>query len=257
MVLRRRLLAAAVAALTVGFGSPELLSKLKAESELSTDCYGFPQRSFSRQNCVKCTYGTSPHVPVSVGDGVTDFTLPNIDGTYTTLSDVLVEKPVVLVWGMWTCPAFQGLGEGTSPPFDECSYRDEFDLVEAYAESVHFVHLVGPEPHPTTPDVNFDSGKQLMNYWSTVSQPRTWPERMAMAAKVASTKHPKAKLLIDTLADATDGRARNQPAWCSLGHGARTALLVAQDGSLVYSQTWFHKSDMVAAIDAHLADVAK
>ena len=58
-------------------------------------------------------------------------------------------------------------------------------------------------------------------------------------------------------ADATDGRARNQPAWCSLGHGARTALLVAQDGSLVYSQTWFHKSDMVAAIDAHLADVAK
>ena len=52
-------------------------------------------------------------------------------------------------------------------------------------------------------------------------------------------------------------QARNQPAWCSLGHGARTALLVAQDGSLVYSQTWFHKSDMVAAIDAHLADVAK
>ena len=81
MVLRRHSLAAAVAALTVGFGSPELLSKLKAESELSTDCYGFPQRSFSRQNCVKCTYGTSPHVPVSVGDCVTDFTLPNIDGT--------------------------------------------------------------------------------------------------------------------------------------------------------------------------------
>lgn len=240
----------------VSLGAPELLAKLRSEDELETDCYGFPTRSFSRQNCVKCTYGTSPHVPVSVGEGLTDFTLPSIDGTYVTLSDVLYEKPTVLIWGMWTCPAFQGLGEGTSPPFDECSYRDEYDLVEAYADSVNFIHLVGPEPHPSTPDVNFDSGKQLMNYWSTVSQPRTWLGRMEMAAKVAATKHPKSYLLVDTLADATDGRGRNQPAWCSLGQGARVAMLVAQDGSLVYSQTWFHKSDMASAIDDHLASVA-
>jgi len=233
--------------------SSEMLMKLKSEDSLTTDCYGFPARSFSRSNCVKCTYGSSPHVPLNVGDGVTDFTLPNIDGSYTTFSDVLVRKPTVLIWGMWTCPAFQGLGEGTSPPFDECSYRDEYDLVDEYGDRVSFVHLVGPEPHPTTPDVNFDSGKQLMNYWSTVSQPRTWVERMAMAAKVAATKHPDAYLLVDTLADAPDGRERNMPAWCTLGHGARTALLVGQDGTLAYSQDWFHKSDMAAAIDAHLA----
>ena len=48
---------------------------------------------------------------------------------------------------------------GTTYPFDECSYNDEWDVVDAYNSSVTFVHLVGPEPHPSQPDTNFDSGK--------------------------------------------------------------------------------------------------
>ena len=50
---------------------------------------------------------------------------------------------------------------GTTYPFDECSYNDEWDVVDAYNSSVT-VHLVGPEP--AAADTNFDSGKMLMNY---------------------------------------------------------------------------------------------
>ncbi|KAJ8609338.1 hypothetical protein CTAYLR_009284 [Chrysophaeum taylorii] len=207
---------------------------------LSTDCYGFPARSFSRSNCVKCRYGSSPHIPVEVGNRVPEFAL---DGT--SLASLL-DKPVVLIWGMWTCPAFQGLGG--SPPFDQCSYMDEYGLVDKYVDRANFVHLMGPEPHPVTPDVNFDSGRMLMNYWSTVPQPRTWADRATLASRVAPMLHPKARFLVDTLGD-NPKDPRNSPVWCSLGQGARTALLVDTQGYLRYAQEWFHAGDMADQID--------
>lgn len=179
---------------------------LLPESSLATDCYEFPKKSFSRSNCVKCSFGFSPHIPVTVGESVPDFTLSG-----TSLSSLLtIGKPVVLVWGMWTCPAFRGLG-GTKP-MDECSYRHEYDLIETYSDSVIFIHLMGPEPHPITPDVNFDSGKTLMNYWSTVSQPRTWADRTALALRVAPLLHPSAIFLVDTFED-NPNDPRNSPVW--------------------------------------------
>lgn len=77
--------------------------------------------------------------------------------------------------------------------------QDEWDLVEAYKDTVQFIHLVGPEPHPLTPDTNFDSGKQLMNYWSTVRQPLTYDDRLVMAEKVKEYTHPSALLLPDLM----------------------------------------------------------
>mmetsp|Transcript_15688 Transcript_15688/g.49091 ORF Transcript_15688/g.49091 Transcript_15688/m.49091 type:complete len:250 (+) Transcript_15688:44-793(+) len=223
--------------------------ELLPESTLTTDCYGFPSASFSRDNCVKCSYGASPYVPFEVGSPLPDFTLSGV-----SLSSLLATgQPAVLMWGMWTCPAFQGLG--TSPPFDECSYRDEFDLVESFHDRATFVHLMGPEPHPVTPDVNFDSGKILMNYWSTVSQPRTWTERLQLAARLRPMMHPKTVFLVDTFADNPDD-PRNSPVWCSLGQGARTALIVHPDGTLRYSLDWFHAGDLAAELDKLLTELA-
>ena len=141
---------------------------------------------------------------------------------------------------------------GTSYPFDECSYADEWDLVDTYNSSVQFVHLVGPEPHPTQPDTNFDSGKMLMNYWSTVRQRRTWEGRLESARSIEGTTHPAALLLPDYMTG-TPYSQLNQPVWCSLGLGARTAMLIGKDGTVEYTSEWFRKSDLAAAIDAHIA----
>lgn len=44
---------------------------------------------------------------LSAGDQAVDFTLWDLDGREWTLSSLLAARPVVLLWGMYTCPAFQ------------------------------------------------------------------------------------------------------------------------------------------------------
>ena len=83
------------------------IARLRPKSELSSDCFGFPQENFHRNNCIKCTHGTSPAIPVSVGDAAIDFTLHDLADIPHTLSHMLQDKPVVLIWGMYTCPAYQ------------------------------------------------------------------------------------------------------------------------------------------------------
>lgn len=221
---------------------------LQPESELTHSCFGFPAKNFNRANCVKSAHGSSPHTAggLAVGDAAYDFTLSDLAGASHTLSDLLAAKPVVLVWGMWTCPAYQGLGQDA--PFDQCSYEDEYNFVEANQGKVTVVHLVGPEPHPVAPDSNFDSGKLLMNYWSTARQPLTYEARKALAHKVADYTHPAATLLVDSLSADADAAANNG-VWCTLGLGARTALLLKQDGTLAYKQDWFNAGDMTTAVN--------
>jgi len=224
--------------------------ELKDSSELTHNCFDFPTTNFNRENCIKCTYGKSPRTAggLAVDDSAIDFTLYDLDGTGHTLSTILESgKPVVMIWGMWTCPAYQGLG--TSYPYDQCSYKDEWDLVEAYKDTVQFIHLVGPEPHPLTPDTNFDSGKQLMNYWSTVRQPMNYDDRVAMAKKVKDYTHPSALLLPDLMVGNPYDETSNQPVWCSMGLGARTAMIVGTDGKIAFSQDWFRSDDVAAALD--------
>lgn len=83
-----------------------------------------------------------------------------------TLSDLLKTRPVLMIWGHYTCPAFQGYKSDTM--FLHSSYQEEYDLVEAYQDKVFFLHMVGPEPHPIWPFANFDSGSIKLNYWSVI-----------------------------------------------------------------------------------------
>lgn len=69
------------------------------------------------------------------------------------------------------------------------SFRDG-PKVEAFKDRVTFVHLYGPEPHPTLPATNFDQGIPVNSYWSTVAQPTSYPERLAMLDRVVDLLHP-------------------------------------------------------------------
>jgi hypothetical protein len=139
---------------------------LRDESELVNNCYDFPSKDFGKSNSIRSEYGTSPKVLLDIGDTAIDFTLKTIEGKSVTLSTLLENKPVVLLWGHYTCPAFQGLHADTM--FIGSSYEEEYKLIEAIGHKVTVVHLVGPEPHPIWPYANFDSGSLKMNYWSTI-----------------------------------------------------------------------------------------
>mmetsp|Transcript_25749 Transcript_25749/g.57732 ORF Transcript_25749/g.57732 Transcript_25749/m.57732 type:complete len:260 (+) Transcript_25749:133-912(+) len=222
-------------------------ANLRPDAELDCSCFDFPNSNFNRKKNIKSKFGSSPHTGggLNIGDAVLDFALNGPDGGESiSLSGLLEDgSPVLLLWGMWTCPAYQGLG--TSKPFDQCSYKHEWDLVEEYGDRVKVVHLVGPEPHPLAPDTNFDSGTIRMNYWSTVRQPRSYKDRAALARKISEFTHPKAFLLVDGLGYS---QFKNQCVWCTMGLGARTALLISPDGTLVFKQDWFHKESAAKAI---------
>lgn len=195
---------------------------------------------------------------VSAGDTAIDFTLPDIDGNLVTLSTLLSEKPVVLIWGMHTCPAFQGLGNGGDPPFDQCSYSHETTIVDNWHEKVTFVHLVGPEPHPTVPDVNFDAGKILLNYWSTLDQPETFSARLSAAKKIKSKVSSNALFLVDFLEGAPyEGYESgfNNPVWCTYANGARSVILVGMDGEIKYTRGWFRAENLVDALHDYLDEL--
>lgn len=222
---------------------------LRSSDELTSHCYHFPGKDFGKDNNVKTTYGSSPHVLVNVGDLAIDFTLPQVDGTLVTLSDLLKEKAVVLIWGHVTCPAFQGFNSDTM--FVGSGYEEEKALIDTVGKQVTVVHLIGPEPHPLWPYVNFDSGSIKMNYWSTIPQPQSFAERVSVsAAKVQPYLHPDAVLLVDYL-DGPLGRLNN-PVWCSYAHAARAAILIGQDGVVLETQTWFSKDTMAAAVQENL-----
>lgn len=78
-------------------------------------------------------YGQTPKLLLEKGSGAIDFTLHDYpDGNSWNLRDQLEQggKPVVLIWGMYTCPAFQGMGDKPPiSPWDMCSYWDEYKLV--------------------------------------------------------------------------------------------------------------------------------
>lgn len=78
------------------------------------------------------------------------------------------------------------------PPPGRGRPREPFrEQVEMYKDRVTFVHLYGPEPHPTTPATNFDLGVVVNSYWSTVHQPESYEQRLAMVDRVKDQMHPE------------------------------------------------------------------
>lgn len=144
----------------------QIFSILRNESELTTHCYNFPAKDFGKVNNVKTVHGSSPALILKVGDLAIDFTVPTSAGELINLATLLSEKPVVLIWGHYTCPAWQGLNSDTM--FIGSSFEEEYTFVESVKDKVTVVHLIGPEPHPIWPHANFDSGSLKMNMWSTI-----------------------------------------------------------------------------------------
>lgn len=102
--------------------------ELRPESELTSNCINFPLHNFNRAMSITGLFGESPHLLLQPGDDAVDFTLHDLNGMPWRLSTALEEGlPVVMIWGMFTCPVYQG--EGTDPQFERGAYWDEFHLV--------------------------------------------------------------------------------------------------------------------------------
>ncbi|CAN0498419.1 unnamed protein product, partial [Laminaria digitata] len=54
---------------------------------------------------------------------------------------------------------------------------DPFSQVNEYKDRATFVHLYGPEPHPASPETNFDKGVMWQSFWSVIRQTKSYDDR--------------------------------------------------------------------------------
>eukprot|EP00903_Cladosiphon_okamuranus_P007159 g6951.t1 len=226
-------------------------AELRPETELTSNCFDFPENNFDRGSCIMAVNGgNTPYLPLETGGDAIDFTLHDLEGRPWNLGEALeqADQPVVMIFGMWTCPAFQGYG--TTPPWDMSAYWNERELVEAYKGQATFVHVYGPEPHPSTPGTNFDKGIMWQNYWSVLPQQKTYGERVATAERIVDMIHPAQKILVDYLPGNRYSELI-QPVWCSYAMGARPVTVITPDGKVFFQRGWFHSKHVAGALEEY------
>jgi thiol-disulfide isomerase/thioredoxin len=126
-----------------------------------------------------------------------DFNLKTHDGQRTIrLSEVIGSKPVVLVFGNFTCGPFRSMYPGV-----ETVYR-------RFKGDAIFLGVYVREAHPT------DGWKMESNtkVGVAVTQPKTYAERIAVAEQCHQLLKPTIPLLVDDIEDSTGNAYSGMPA---------------------------------------------
>lgn len=133
----------------------------------------------------------------ALNDPAPDFELTTVDGDQVIrLSSLFGQKPVVLVFGNFTCGPFRSL----FPAVDQISRK--------YADDASFLMIYVREAHPTdgwAMKSNERAGVQ-------VAQPQNYDERRAVAGQCEAMFHPSMPLLVDEIADPVGNAYSGMPA---------------------------------------------
>jgi thiol-disulfide isomerase/thioredoxin len=131
------------------------------------------------------------------GDPAPDFTLRSPDGKSSFhLADLRGVKPVVLIFGSYTCPPFRDV------------YPTLERLHQTYGEQVAFYYIYIREAHAE------DGWKMPRNQREgiAINDPKTMEQRVTVAQEACAYFKTKIPGLVDTMDDATD---RAYAAWPS------------------------------------------
>jgi thiol-disulfide isomerase/thioredoxin len=132
-----------------------------------------------------------------LGDAAPDFTLETPDGKETvTLSKLVGPKPVVLVFGNFTCGPFRSL------------YPDVDAVYHRYKDQATFLMVYVREAHPT------DGWKMESNtrVGVAVKQPTTYGERVAVCGQFCKKLEPRMKVVVDDIVDTAGTAYSGMPA---------------------------------------------
>lgn len=139
----------------------------------------------------------SMHEGPKAGERAPDFALKTYDGSRTVrLSDAFGDKPVVLVFGNFTCGPFRSLYPGVEEVYDR--FKDEATFLFIYVR----------EAHPT----DGWAMKSNERFGVAVTQPKTYEERVAVATRCHDMLAPSLPLLVDEINDPTGHAYSGMPA---------------------------------------------
>ena len=133
----------------------------------------------------------------SVDEVAPDFELKQLDdGKPVKLSDRLGKKPVVLVFGNFTCGPFRSM------------YSTVEAVRERQKDNADFLFIYVREAHPTNGWVMKSNEKVGV----AVAQPTTYKERSTVAEQCAAKLKPSIPLLVDDINDAVGNAYSGMPA---------------------------------------------
>jgi thiol-disulfide isomerase/thioredoxin len=145
-----------------------------------------------------------------LGERAPDFELSTFDRTSTVrLSSLLAHKPVVLIFGNYTCGPFRRL----FPEFDAIATR--------FKDQVTFLGVYVREAHPEDGWLMESNSAQGVK----LPQPKSLQERERVAQTCSQKLSYSFPLLVDTLDDSVGNAYSGMPA---------RAYLIDMDGSVVY-----------------------
>lgn len=199
---------------------------LKPATELQYDCYGWPDREFTKKN-----HAVAKVTRLQTGDPAVDFTLRDRNGRSHRLADLLADKPVLLVTGSWTCNVFQARQKYVS---EIARDYDDLQVVLIYTIEAH------PKDQPSP-----YRGKEWEFEFSDRKQATSYDQRVKSAKDVD---------LDDDVLVLVDGYGEDEmnPFWCTYGSCPNCGFLVNQKGRLEAVHAWFDGASMRGSIDAML-----
>lgn len=139
----------------------------------------------------------SMHEGPALNEPAPDFQLTTHDGQRTVrLSDIVGTKPVVLVFGNFTCGPFRAMYPGVDQVFQR--FQDQAEFLTIYVR----------EAHPT------DGWHMCSNekVGVKVAQPKTDSDRSAVAGQFHQLLKPTMPLLVDDVCDSTGHAYSGMPA---------------------------------------------
>jgi thiol-disulfide isomerase/thioredoxin len=139
----------------------------------------------------------SRHEGPALNEPAPDFTLTTADGQTTyQLSKLVGDKPVVLVFGNFTCGPFRAL------------YPEVDDLHERYKDQAVFLMVYVREAHPLDGWAMESNAKANV----AVKQPTTLGERTTVCTEFCQRLKPTLPVVVDTLDDAAGHAYSGMPA---------------------------------------------
>jgi Peroxiredoxin len=156
----------------------------------------FPSREVLVRGLVAGEIG-SIHEGPKLGDAATDFTLKSPDGSQThQLSKLIGQRPVVLVFGNFTCGPFRSL------------YPEVEALFERYRDQANFLMVYVREAHPT------DGWAMKANERAgvAVAQPKTLAERAGVCDQFCQRLKATLPVVVDDVGDEVGHAYSGMPA---------------------------------------------
>jgi len=178
------------------------------------------------------------NVGLGIGETAVDFTLRDIYGNEYTLSRLLTEKPVIMIFGSFTCPFFRRRVVAIE------------EMQTKYSGQVHFITIYTIEAYPVGSPSPY-KGKESTGPESTdtegrsLTQPATYEERVTQATRMMQELGITVPVLIDEM---------DNPIWCTYGQASNIAYLIGTSGTVVEKQGWYQPLSMEAVMKRYLRD---